>query len=302
MKIVLFGAGSDLGTHIDGSKLGPTQIKNDIQASFPGEIVEQYQENSIIKSRNLSDRKKNEYEIEEFNSTAYEKLVELKGREDTFVITVGGDDTVSIPSVLASKKVLDDIGLIYFTGSCLYDTYKTSPNGNMRDLTIASINDYKTEGMNYYANDRIFPGKTVIVGCREMTESENENLKYSGVNCITAKNIKEEGIEDTLERAFELAVEKTKGVHIVFSLGFIDPEYAPGVSEPKFDGFDETIVTTIHEYLVKHIDLIVGYDIVDFNPLRDEDRKTEQIAINCIASMVNAAQTKERLEKLEKKY
>ena len=131
MKIVLFGAGSDLGTHIDGSKLGPTQIKNDIEASFPGEIVEQYQENSIIKSRNLSDRKKNEYEIEEFNSTAYEQLVELKGREDTFVITVGGDDTVSIPSVLASKKVLDDIGLIYFTGSCLYDTYKTSPNGNI---------------------------------------------------------------------------------------------------------------------------------------------------------------------------
>lgn len=302
MKIVLFGAGSDLGTHIDGSKLGPTQIKNDIESSFPGEIVEQYQENSIIKSRNLSDRKKNEYEIEEFNSTAYEQLVELKGREDTFVITVGGDDTVSIPSVLASKKVLDDIGLIYFTGSCLYDTYKTSPNGNMRDLTIASINDYKTEGMNYYANDRIFPGKTVIIGCREMTESENENLKYSGVNCITAKNIKEEGIEDALEKAFKLAVEKTKGVHIVFSLGFIDPEYAPGVSEPKFDGFDETIVTTIHEYLVKHIDLIVGYDLVDFNPLRDEDRKTEQIAVNCIASMVNAAQTKERLEKLEKKY
>ena len=302
MKVVLFGAGSDLGTHIDGSKLGPTQIKNDIAASFPGEIVEQNQDNSIIKSRNLSDRRKNEYEIEEFNSTAYEKLVELKGREDTFVMTIGGDDTVTIPSVLASKKVLEDVGLIYFTGSCLYDTYKTTPNGNMRDLTIASINNYKTEGMNYYANDRIFPGKTVIIGCREMSDQQKENLKYSGVNSFPAKNIKEEGIEDILEKAFSIAVEKTKGVHIVFSLGFIDPEYAPGVSEPKFDGFDETIVTTIHEYLVKHIDLIVGYDIVDFNPLRDEDRKTEQIAINCIASMVNAAQTKQRLEKLEKKY
>ena len=302
MKVVLFGAGSDLGTHIDGAKLGPTQIKNDIQASFPGEIIEQYQENSIIKSRNLSDRRKNEYEIEDFNSKAYEQLVELKGKEDTFVMTIGGDDTVAIPSVLASKKVLEDIGLIYFTGSCLYDTYKTSPNGNMRDLTIASINNYKTEGMNFYANDRIFPGKTVIIGCRDMSEQESENLRYSGVNCFTAQNIKEEGIEDALEKALELAVEKTKGVHIVFSLGFIDPEYAPGVSEPKFDGFDETIVTTIHEFLVDHIDLIVGYDIVDFNPLRDEDRKTEQIAINCIASMVNAAQTKQRLEKLEKKY
>ena len=302
MKVVLFGAGSDLGTHIDGAKLGPTQIKNDIQSSFSGEIVEQYQDNNIIKSRNLSDRRKNEYEIEEFNSTAYEKLVELKSREDTFVMTIGGDDIVTIPSVLASKKVLEDVGLIYFTGACLYDTYKTSPNGNMRDLTIASINNYKTEGMNYYANDRIFPGKTVIIGCREMSDQENENLKYSGVNCFTAKNIKEEGIEDILDKAFQLAVEKTKGVHVVFSLGFIDPEYAPGVSEPKFDGFDETIITTIHEYLVKHIDLIVGYDLVDFNPLRDEDRKTEQIAVNCIASMVNAAQTKERLEKLEKKY
>ena len=63
MKVILFGAGSDLGTHIDGAKLGPTQIKNDIQSSFSGEIVEQYQDNNIIKSRNLSDRRKNEYEI-----------------------------------------------------------------------------------------------------------------------------------------------------------------------------------------------------------------------------------------------
>lgn len=302
MRTMIFGAGTDLGVHIDGASLGPVQLMNDLKAFYKGESMLFEQNKDIIKSRNLSDRRKNEYEIEEFNSTAYEKLIELKSREDTFVMTIGGDDIVTIPSVLASKKVLEDVGLIYFTGACLYDTYKTSPNGNMRDLTIASINNYKTEGMNYYANDRIFPGKTVIIGCREMTDQQNENLKYSGVNVFTARNIKEEGIEDILDKAFQLAVEKTKGVHVVFSLGFIDPEYAPGVSEPKFDGFDETIVTTIHEYLVKHIDLIVGYDLVDFNPLRDEDRKTEQIAVNCIASMVNAAQTKERLEKLEKKY
>ena len=63
MKTVLIGAGSDLGVHIDGAHLGPLQLLNDMRGYYGGEMLNLMQDDSIIKSRNLSDRKKNEYEI-----------------------------------------------------------------------------------------------------------------------------------------------------------------------------------------------------------------------------------------------
>ena len=67
MKTIIFGAGSDLGVHIDGASLGPGQLINDLQSFYKGEIKLYKQDINIIKSRNLSDRRKNEYEIDSFN-------------------------------------------------------------------------------------------------------------------------------------------------------------------------------------------------------------------------------------------
>ena len=40
MKSIIIGAGSDLGVHIDGAHLGPTQLINDIKGFYKGEILE----------------------------------------------------------------------------------------------------------------------------------------------------------------------------------------------------------------------------------------------------------------------
>ena len=56
----------------------------------------------------------------------------------------------------------------------------------------------------------------------------------------------------------------------------------------------------INEIILKHLDQITSYDLVEFNPLRDVNRKTEQIAINLLAQIIRGA---ENLKKLpEKKY
>ncbi len=76
MKIVIIGAGSDLGVHIDGAHLGPVQLMNNIKGFYQGEQNLFLQDNDILKSRNLSDRRKNEYEIDNFNTTVYNAIVE----------------------------------------------------------------------------------------------------------------------------------------------------------------------------------------------------------------------------------
>ena len=59
MKSVVIGACSDLGVHIDGAKLGPVQLINDIRSFYEGEVISFNQDEAIIKSRNISDRSKN---------------------------------------------------------------------------------------------------------------------------------------------------------------------------------------------------------------------------------------------------
>ena len=63
MKSIIFGAGSDLGVHIDGAHLGPVQLINDLQSFYKGEAQSFTQDENIIKSRNLSDRRKNKFNI-----------------------------------------------------------------------------------------------------------------------------------------------------------------------------------------------------------------------------------------------
>ena len=292
MRTMIFGACTDLGTHIDGAHLGPVQLMNDLKSFYKGESIIQGTDPNIIKSRNLSDRRKNEYEIDKFNSELYKKIVD-KIKEEYFPITIGGDHSVSIASALASAKANIDVGLIWIDAHPDYHTFETTFSGNIHGLPLAAINGYKNQELRYYHNGKIIqPSKTVIIGARSIDDGEKDNVKYSGVTLFTTEDIKEKGIETIMDEAFKIAGYKTKGIHISFDLDVIDPEVCPGVSVPEYDGLSEEEAMKINEYLVKHIKEILSYDLVEFNPLRDINRKTEQVALNLLAQIIRAAENK----------
>ena len=295
MKSIIFGAGSDLGVHIDGAHLGPIQLAQDLKNVYKGEIVSLNQDESIIKSRNLSDRRKNEYELEDFNTNLYNSITEKTKEEEIFPITIGGDKSVSIASSLASasKYPQDNIGMIWFSSHADYNTFDSTISGNIAGLSVAAINGYKNHELRYFHKTNVIQtAKTVIIGARDIEENEKDNIKYSGIKIYTTKDIKEKGIETVLKEAFEIVTTRTKGVHISYCLDLFDPDFAPGVSIPKFDGLTEEEGMKINEEVLKHIDDIISYDIVDFNPLRDQNRKTEQIALNMVVQAINAVTNK----------
>ena len=130
--------------------------------------------------------------------------------------------------------------------------------------------------------------------------NEKDNLRYSGVTVFTTEDIKEKGIESVMDEAFKIAGYKTKGIHISYDLDVIDPDIAPGVSLPKFDGLTEEEAMAINEYIIKHINEVVSFDLVEFNPLRDIERKTEQIALNILAQIIKSVENKKKYS--EKDY
>lgn len=296
MRTMIFGAGTDLGVHIDGANLGPVQLINDLKSFYKGETMLFERDKDIIKSRNLSDRRKNEYEIEKFNTELYKNMVE-KIKEEYFPIMIGGDHSAAIASALASAKVNIDIGMIWIDAHTDYNTFETTVTGNIHGLPLAAINGYKCNELRYYHNGKIIqPSRTVIIGARSIDDAEKDNLRYAGVTVFSTEDIKEKGIETIMDEAFKIAGFKAKGIHVSYDLDVIDPDVAPGVSIPEFDGISEDEAMEINQYLVNHMKDIVSFDLVEFNPLRDVDRKTEQIALNILAQIIRAAENKKKFE------
>ena len=296
MRTMIFGAGSDLGVHIDGASLGPKQLINDIRTFYKGESMLFQQDANIIKSRNFGDRRKNEYEVEKFNSELYKNMVD-KIKEEYFPIMIGGDHSVAIASALASVKVNIDVGIIWIDAHTDYNTFESTITGNIHGLPLAAITGYKCNELRYYHDGKVIqPSRTVIVGARSIDEAEKDNLRYAGVTVFSTQDIKEKGIEAVMDEAFKIAGYKTKGIHVSYDIDVIDPYIAPGVSIPEYDGITEEEAMAINEYLVKHMNDILSFDLVEFNPLRDQDRKTEQIALNILTQIISAAEKKKKWE------
>ncbi len=296
MRTMIFGAGSDLGVHIDGASLGPKQLMNDINTFYKGESMLFQQDANIIKSRNFGDRRKNEYEVEKFNSELYKNMVD-KIKEEYFPIMIGGDHSVAIASALASAKVNIDVGIVWIDAHTDYNTFESTITGNIHGLPLAAITGYKCNELRYYHDGKIIqPSRTVIVGARSIDEAEKDNLRYAGVTVFSTQDIKEKGIDAVMDEAFKIAGYKTKGIHVSYDIDVIDPYTAPGVSVPEYDGISEEEAMKINEYLVKHMNDILSFDLVEFNPLRDQDRKTEQIALNILTQIINAAEKKKKWE------
>ena len=292
MKTILFGAGSDLGVHMDGAHLGPTQLINDLSSFFKGESISLIQEEHILKSRNLSDKRKNKYEVMEFNRKLYKKILEEQEKETIFPITIGGDSTVSIASALAASKTSEEIGVIVFSAHTDYNTVDTTITGNIHGITLASINGQCNEFNDFFEGVPPLPTKTVVYGARSIDDGEKETIKYSGLTVFSTDEVKADIDNQLVKKAFDIATYRTKGVHVIFDLGLIDPDVSTGVSVPSIDGIDEEKAMQLIDEILNHYNHIISFDLVEFNPLRDIARKTEQIAVNILAKVIKKAQDK----------
>lgn len=303
MKVAIIGAGSDLGVHIDGTKFGPGQLINDIKNTFDVDSTLLTQDDTIIKSRNLSDRRKNEHEIDKFNTRLY-NVEKEKIKEGYFPITLGGDHSIAVASALADAGSKDtEMGLIWIDAHTDYNTFETTVTGNIHGLPCAAITGYKCEELRKFHDGKIIdPKRCVVVGARSIDPWERENIKYSGITVFSTNDIKEKGIEAVLEEAFNIATDGAKSVHVSYDLDVIDPEVAPGVSVPEVDGINEEEAMKILDEVLKRNDVVSSMDIVELNPLRDIDRKTEQIALNMLATTIQKIEKEKNVIKEEKRY
>ena len=273
MKKILIGAGSDLGVHIDGASLGPEVIlkkKNLKKVLFK-------QDKNIKKSKTKNDLKKNLVDLNQFNETLYNFLK----KEKNFCITIGGDHSIAIASALASLKKEKNLGIIWIDSHLDYNTFATTITGNLHGLPLAALNGLNQDLSKFHDGNYYNPQNTVVVGYRALEENalaEIQNIQTMGVTVYTTEDIKKYGVSKIMEEAFKIAFKNTSGLHISFDLDVIDPDIAPGVSVKEKNGINLDETKEIINFLNTKKKYLKAFDLVEYNPLNDQNNTTLEIA------------------------
>lgn len=186
-------------------------------------------------------------------------------------IVVGGDHSVSLGSVsgvLAEK----DAGVIWIDAHGDLNTSETSPSGNIHGMVLAALMGHGDAKLTHINKGKFLnPEKVLIFGARDLDPGEVKFIEDNSVNVITYREIREMGLEASIEKAREML--QVEELHISFDLDSVDPQHSPGVSVPVEGGFNKEEILEIFSALFESYN-ITSIDIVELNPLTDNNGKS----------------------------
>lgn len=283
----IINACSDFGVHINGAKLGPEAISKKIKEFDNSKKISNFytlHAEEANKDLDTNNKKKNLNHVNAFNTKLY-SLVNDVFKNGNFPITLGGDHVIAIASALASINTYKNMGIIWIDAHGDYNTFETTQSGNLHGLPYAVITNYEKKLLASFHNGNFYnPKNAVIFGGRDIDELELPNVKNAGVTLISTEDIHKYGTENMFKKAMEIATNGTNGIHISYDLDIIDPKVAPGVSIPAIDGINLDEAYEIADLINKEInkDVVKSFDLVELNPLLDQNRITEEIATQII--------------------
>lgn len=281
MNISLIEANEDLGVHVDGADLGPGILTS----HFKNHTIYKVNKPQVKKEREKENLAKNLDSVNKFDEELYNVVKRVK-TDKQFPITIGGDHTIAISSALASISVEKSLGIIWIDAHGDYNTFDTTITGNLHGLPLAATNGLCDRLTSFHKGNFYKSTNTVIIGARDLDLKEKINLKENNVTVFTTTDIKEKGVQKIMQEAFKIANQDTNGIHISYDLDVIDPIIAPGVSVPASDGINEEEAMEITDFLIKNKDKIKSMDLVEYNPTRDKEDKTKNIALNILKKVI----------------
>jgi arginase len=200
-------------------------------------------------------------------------------------LVLGGDHSVALGTLggLAAAAGRSG-GVVWIDAHGDLNTPGTSPSGNVHGMALAAALGLAGDGFasEAWPLPAVEPGRTVLVGVRELDPAERRLLRGSEIRVFTMSDIDRIGIE----RAVREALDRVAGpgfVHVSFDLDVLDPEVAPGVGTPVRGGLTYREAHLALE-LVAESGLAGSLEMVEANPILDRQNATALTAVELVAS------------------
>ena len=285
-NINIIKACSDLGVHIDGSNSGPNAILNNMNLTNINQVLELHKPN-CIKEFQKDNKKKNMSHINNFNNNLY-NLVYNSINNGNLPITLGGDHSIAIGSALGSIKKYDNLGCIWIDSHADFNTFSTTPSGNIHGLPFATITGQNGNDLSEFHSGSFYnPKNSVLVGARSIDfPGEYNNLEKAGVTIFTTEDIKKHGMQNIMSQAIHIATDNTFGMHISIDIDVLDPKEAPGVSVPEINGINKFELMQAIDELILNKNLVKSIDLVEYNPTFDINNFTLEISQRILQKLI----------------
>jgi len=225
-------------------------------------------------------------------AVACSRLADLAGEAlagGSAPLVLGGDHSVAVGTVSGVSRHFREagqrIGLIWLDAHADMNTPDSSPSGNVHGMPLACLVGIGppelVDLLGYHP--KVEPRNTVIVGLRDVDQTEKQQVRGSGVHAFTMRDIDEQGLRSVMEKAISIATDGTAGFHLSLDMDFVDPKDAPGVGTPVRGG-----VTYREAHLAMEMicdsGKMVSLEVVEVNPVIDEVNRTADLAVELVMS------------------
>jgi len=204
-------------------------------------------------------------------------------------VVLGGDHSVAVGTVSGISHYFREreqtIGLIWLDAHADMNTPESSPSGNVHGMPLACIVGRGpvelTDLFGY--RPKVAPKNVVIVGLRDVDQTEKPNVLGYGVHAFTMREIDERGMRSVMDEAIRLASDGTAGFHLSLDMDFLDPKDAPGVGTPVRGGVTYREAHLAME-MIGDSQRMVSMEVVEVNPVIDEVNRTADLAVELVMS------------------
>jgi arginase len=282
----IIGVSLDLGGNRRGVDMGPSAFRiaglGERLASLGVQVVDEGDLVAPIpETKSFGDpRKKYMREIARVCEKLYRTSLSALERGG-LPLVLGGDHSLAAGSVAATadfaRRQQKPIGVIWVDAHGDMNTPASSDSGNVHGMPLASLLGPEPGELSRIGgfSPKVLPEHTVLIGIRNLDETEKEIVRASRVRVFTMKDIDRQGIAAVTEQALAIAGNGTGGVHVSFDLDVCDPTIAPGVGTPVKGGLDYREAHMVME-IISDSGLLRALDLVEVNPILD-DRNTTAI-------------------------
>jgi arginase len=297
-RIRILGVPLDLGASRRGVDMGPSAMRVaglEARLEALGHIVEDGGNVVVAFPEQKKEGDPHAKYLKEIASTCtkHAEMVVKTLEAGKFPLTLGGDHSVAAGTVAGvaeffrqQRRVQEQkIGLIWIDAHADINTPETSPSGNVHGMPLAAIMGLGPADLAniYNFSPKVHPENCVLVGVRDIDAKEKENIKETGIEVYTMRDIDERGMRTVIEEALRIAGRGTAGYHVSLDMDWIDPEDAPGVGTPVRGGASYREAHLAMEIISDH-GRMTSFEIVEVNPVIDEHNRTADLAVELALS------------------
>ena len=162
-----------------------------------------------------------------------------------------------------------------------------SLTGNLHGMSVAASLGHAVFNLSQVkgAGSFINPSNLVYVGLRDLDDYEKKQIRALGIRAFTMQDIDRMGMRHVIEQAMVIAGGGTDGIHVSFDMDCLDPREAPGVGTPVPGGLSYREAHFAMECLAA-CNQVVSMELVEVNPLLDQNRHTARLGVGLIASLL----------------